>query len=131
MSDFTGTTSVSVPASRLFDYLSDVGNLPHYFARMTSAEPGDGEEVHTTAKMPDGTEAEGDAWFRVDQSAHRIEWGSEGPDDYSGHLQVRESGDASEVEVGLHTTRVEDGDDQVQDGIAETLAKIKELAESS
>jgi len=59
----------------LFDYLSDVGNLPRYFSRMTSAQPGQGEEVRTTAKMPDGTEAQGDAWFRVDQSAQRIAWG--------------------------------------------------------
>jgi uncharacterized membrane protein len=131
MGEFTGTTAVSVPAATLFGYLSDVGNLPRYFARMTSAQPGEGEEVHTTAEMPDGTEVEGDAWFRVDESAHRIEWGSEGPNDYSGHLEVREAGEGSEVEVGLHTTRVPDGDDQVQDGIAETLARIKEQAEGS
>lgn len=129
MADFTGTTSVSVPPATLFDYLSDVGNLPRYFARMTSAVPGDGEEVKTTAKMPDGTEVQGDAWFRVDQGAQRIEWGSEGPSSYAGHLEVRSAGDGSEVEVHLHTTRVPAGSSEVDDGIAETLASIKKQTE--
>lgn len=130
MGDFTDSTTVDVPADRLFEYLSDVSNLPKYFARMTSAQPGDGREVHTTARMPDGTEVEGDAWFTVDQSAHRIEWGSEGPNDYHGHLDVTPSGDTSTVEVHLHTTRVDDGNEQVRDGVRETLAAIKEQAES-
>lgn len=130
MADFTGTTTVAAPAPALFAYLSEVANLPRYFARMTSAAPGEGEEVRTTARMPDGTEVQGDAWFRVDETARRIEWGSEGPSEYAGHLEVTARGDSSEVEVHLHTTRVEDDDAQVRDGIAETLARIKEQAES-
>lgn len=131
MADFTGTTTVSVPTTALFGYLSDVANLPKYFSRMTSAQPGQGEEVRTTAKMPDGTEVQGDAWFRVDEQAQRIEWGSEGPSEYSGYLDVRPSGDGSEVEVHLHTTRVEPGDSEVQAGVEETLANIRSQAESA
>ncbi len=129
MADFTGTTTVSVPTNALFDYLSDVSNLPKYFSRMTSARPGNGEEIKTTAKMPDGTEVQADAWFRVDQDAQRIEWGSEGPSEYSGYLDVRPSGDGSEVEVHLHTTRVADGDQQTQDGVQETLDNIRQQVE--
>ncbi len=130
MADFSGTTSVSTSPDVLFDYLSDISHLPDYFARMTSAAPGDGEQVRTTARMPDGQEVQGDAWFRVDAAARRLEWGSEGPSSYAGRLEVRPSGDGSEVEVHLHTTRVEDGDAEVQDGIAETLSRIKDTAES-
>jgi uncharacterized membrane protein len=129
MGDFTGSTTVNVSPSKLFDYLSDVGNLPDYFARMTSAQPGDGEEVHTTARMPDGQEVQGDAWFRVDDDAQRIEWGSEGPNDYHGYVDVRPSGDGSEVEVHVHTTRVDDGSSEVDEGIRETLSKLKQQAE--
>lgn len=129
MGDFTGTTPVSVPIDVLFAYVSDVGNLPRYFSRMTSAQPGDGEEVRTTARMPDGTEVQGDAWFRVDRAARRIEWGSEGPSEYAGHLQLIPDGQGSVVEVQLHTTRARDGDRQVQDGIRETLAALKAQAE--
>lgn len=131
MGDFTGSTTVDVSASALFDYLSSVRNLPRYFTGMTSAEPGDGEEVHTTAKLPDGREVEGDAWFRVDDGAQRIEWGSEGPNDYHGYVDVTASGDGSQVEVHLHTTRVDDGDADVERGIQETLANIKRQAEGA
>ena len=129
MADFSGTTTVSAPAEQLFDYLSDISNLPKYFARMTSAKPGDGDEVKTTAKMPDGTEVQGDAWFTVDDAANSITWGSEGESNYSGKLDVSSDGANSSVAVSLHTTRVEDGDSQVQDGVKETLASIKRLVE--
>lgn len=130
MADFLGTTDVSVPADALFDYLSEVSNLPKYFARMTSAEPGQGEEVKTTAKMPDGTEVQGDAWFKVDEAAKKLHWGSEGPSEYEGELEVTGEGGSSTVEVRLRTTRVEPADAGVKDGITETLANIKRLVES-
>lgn len=115
----------------MFDYLSQVANLPRYFTRMTSAQPGDGQEVHTTARMPDGQEVQGDAWFRVDRDAQRIEWGSEGPNDYHGYLDVRpaDGGHSSEVEVHVHTTRVGDGNSELQDGLRETLANITRQVE--
>jgi uncharacterized membrane protein len=131
MADFTGSTRVEASADALFDYLSDVSNLPRYFARMTSAEPGEGEEVRTTASMPDGTEVGGDAWFRVDPERRHLEWGSEGPSSYGGQLDVTEAGSGAVVELRLHTTRAEPGDQEVQDGIDETLAKIKELTEGA
>ena len=129
MADFRATATVNAADGALFDYLSTVQNLPHYFSRMTSATPGDGAEIHTTAQMSDGTEVEGDAWFRVDQEAQRIEWGSEGPNDHHGSLEVTASSGASEVTVQLHTTRVADGDQTVQDGLHSTVATIKRLVE--
>ncbi len=130
MGDFSGSTTVSAGSHALFDYLSDVSNLPQYFSRMTSAAPGDGEEIKTTAKMPDGPEVQGDAWFRVDRDAQRIQWGSEGPSDYHGSLDITPSGDtSSQVEVKVHSTRVDDGDRTAQDSITETLSNIKRLVE--
>jgi uncharacterized membrane protein len=129
MADFTDTTPVNVDVATVFDYLSDVSNLPHYFARMTEATPGDGEEVHTKAAMPDGQEVAGDAWFRVDDQAKTIEWGSEGASDYHGKVTVRSAEDGSEVEVHLHTERVSADDDEAQQGIRETLSNVKRLVE--
>ncbi len=127
MTDYTGSSRVDAPADALFDYLSDVGNLPDYFSRMRAAEPGEGEEVHTVAEGPDGQTVEGDAWFRVDQGAKRIEWGSEGPNDYHGHLDVTEEGRSSRVEVHISTARVTSG--EVDRGIEDTLAAIRRLVE--
>jgi uncharacterized membrane protein len=129
MADFSGTTQVDASAQALFDFLSDVSNLPRYFARMTSARPGQGQEVHTTATLPDGQQVEGDAWFQVDADAKHLAWGSEGPNDYRGDLDVRDAGSGAEVEVHLHTTRIEDGNAEVQQGVDQTLATIKHLVE--
>ena len=74
MSDFQAGATVNADERALFDYLSDIGNLPDYVARMTSARPGDRQEVHTTAQTPDGQHVGA-------TPAHRIAWGSEGPHD--------------------------------------------------
>jgi hypothetical protein len=60
MGDFQATTTVTAAEGALFDYLSQVQNLPHHFGQMTSAEPGDGEQVHTTARLPDGQQVDGE-----------------------------------------------------------------------
>ncbi|UOZ05514.1 SRPBCC family protein [Amycolatopsis sp. WQ 127309] len=129
MSEFRAATNVNAGKEALFDYLSEVGNLPRYFERMTSAGRGEGDEVVTSAKLPDGRQVQGSAWFRVDAAAHRVEWGAEGANSYHGSLELREAGDGTEVEVRMHTTRVPDGDETVQQGLEGTLANIKRLVE--
>ncbi|MDQ1743589.1 MAG: hypothetical protein QOE23_1928 [Pseudonocardiales bacterium] len=63
MADFVASTDVTAPAAELFDYLSQVQNLPNYFDRMTSVtDNGDGT-IATTADLGDRT-VEGEAWFR-------------------------------------------------------------------
>lgn len=129
MGDFTASETIAAEPGALFRYLSDVRNLPRYFSRMTSAEPGQGEEVRTTARLPDGREVESSAWFRVRKDGQRIEWGAEGSSDYHGYLDVRPAGSGSEIQVHLHTTGVSEGNQDVSDGIRETLANIKQQSE--
>lgn len=122
MANYQARTELVAPARQVFDYLSDVGSLPDYFDRMTSARPTDGAAVQTTAKLPDGTEVEGEAWFRVDADAMALSWGSEGPNDYHGHLEVSGDDDGSIVTVTLNTVRAET--EQIQRGLEETVANI-------
>jgi hypothetical protein len=56
------------------------------------------------------------------------DWGSEGPDDYHGYLDVTGDGGSSSVTVFLHTERHDSGD--IDRGIAETLATVKRLVEA-
>lgn len=107
-----------------------MSHLPQYFARMTSAVRGDGEEVITSASLPDGSEVEGRAWFQVDSDNLHIAWGAEGEHDYHGSVDVRAGESGCEVEVHLHTSRVADGDVEVAQGVRETVANIKNLVEN-
>ena len=129
MPDYRRSTNVDVDADTLFDFLADIGNLPRYFARMTSAEPAEGEAIRTTAEIDvpgEGKKSvEGEAWFRVLGDRKRLEWGSEGPNDYKGELDVTADGDGSRVTVALHTESSHSG---IEDGIDETLATIARLA---
>lgn len=129
MGEYQSTTAVSAPPDRLFDYLSEVGNLPKYMKRMKSAERSGDEAVRTVAEAPGGKTVEGEAWFKVKQDQNRIEWGSEGESNYNGWLEVRPAGGGSEVEVFISTQRVES--DVVQKDVEETTGEIKRLVEGS
>ena len=130
MGDFSSSTQVIAGEQVLFEYLSDVSNLPKYFARMRSATMSGPEEVDTEAEV-NGQTVRGQAWFRVDYDRLHLEWGSEGESRYSGQLDVEGDTRQSTVTVRLHTERVDDGDPQVTQGIEQTLAQIKQLTEAN
>ncbi len=121
-------TVVGMEADELFAFLSDIENLPTYFSRMKEASPAEGEAVHVVATSPDGEERRGEAWFRVLRDAHRLEWGSEGPNDYSGALDLDPlDGDRCKVTVSVHTVRV-GASEEVDRSLEETLANIEAAA---
>ncbi|HEX8519343.1 MAG TPA: SRPBCC family protein [Pseudonocardia sp.] len=139
MGAYESTTTVEASPDELFAYLSDVNNLPEYFAAMKSAEPagqaeGSGggtvppgaEAVHSVAVV-DGQRREGEAWFQRDADTRSLRWGSEGPNDYHGELRVDGDGDGSRVTVSLHTEHAEG--DRIQEGLETTLAQIKDTVE--
>lgn len=129
MADYVATAHVHSSADALFAYLSDVGNLPEYFNRMTSAHSVEqGEAVEVTAKIPGGREVEGEAWFRVNKDNLSIAWGSEGESHYSGHLEVSpDHEDAASVVVTVSTEHATG--DEIQHGVDETVENIKKIAE--
>ena len=84
-------------------------------------------EVQVAADL-DGIIREGEAWFRVDRERRHLEWGSEGPNDYHGYLDITGDGGTSLVTVFLHTERHDSG--EIDRGITETLAAVKRLVEA-
>ena len=129
MADYERSQTVRASAAALFDFLADVENLPRYFEQMTAAEPAGGEAVRMRAEI-DGQTPEGEAWFRVDRDALRVEWGSEGPNDYHGWLDVTdEGGGQATVAVHVSTERVEDRPDEINQGIDQTLDNVRRLVE--
>jgi uncharacterized membrane protein len=129
MADHERSHPVESDASTVYALLSDVENLPRYFPQITSAHPvGDGDAVDTTAVIdpPDQPEREvrGEAWFRTDVAARRIEWGAEGESDYSGALTVQENGTGSTVVLSLHTPHEHEG---IEESIDQVLERIDAL----
>jgi len=127
MGDYEQSRDVNAPAQALFDYLADIRNMPRYFSSMTSAESAGGEAVHVTAVV-DGKEREGEAWLKVDSDGKHLDWGSEGPNNYHGSLDVTGDGAASRVSVALHTDNVED--QRIDQGLTETLDQVQRLVEA-
>jgi uncharacterized membrane protein len=128
MAEFERRRTVDAPADALFAYLSDIANLPLYFRGITAARPGPGPgEIEVAAVVKD-REVRGRAHLEVDEDARRMEWSSEGPNDYHGWLAVRPAGDASEVELHISTVRVQSG--EVDEGIDRSLDVIARIAAS-
>ena len=127
MADFLAKTDVAAPADELFDYLSQIDNLPNYFERMTSVTDNEDGTISVSADLGDRV-VEAEAWFEVDPAARTLSWGSEGPNDYTGQLQVTGDGPNSVVEVTLRTERP--GGEEIQEGLEQTVAVIKLIMES-
>ncbi|HEX8095786.1 SRPBCC family protein [Jatrophihabitans sp.] len=127
MADFLASTDVAAPADELFEYLSQVENLPNYFERMTSVTDNEDGTISVAADLGNRV-VEAEAWFEVDQEAKTLSWGSEGPNDYTGQLQVTGTGSHSVVEVTLRTERT--GGQEIQEGLEQTVAVIKLIMES-
>ncbi|WP_168582501.1 SRPBCC family protein [Gephyromycinifex aptenodytis] len=133
MPEFSKSIHVDVEPRRLFDYLSDVGNLPRYMPRLSHAEPaGDDGAVQVTAhpKLPDGRQVEvkGTAWTRVDELGRRFSWGSVGSrNNYRGTFDIDPVESGSQLTVTIVSERADGA--AVQTGLGDTLASIKNLVE--
>lgn len=133
MADYQKSTTVLVEPARLFDYLSDVENLPRYLPRLTSATPAGDGTVSVTARIePDDgppREVQGEAWIRVIEAGRRLQWGATGPNDYHGELDVdsADQGRTATLTIRLHTERAEG--EQVEQGLIEALAGLERAIE--
>ena len=132
MPDFSRSTTIEASPDELFEFLSKVENLPQYFTGLTEAHHTTGDEVHVSADPavtggdPDASGAvQADAWFRIDAEQRALAWGSEGPHDYRGELQVTPDGGSSRVSLHLHTEH--DAAEPIERGIAATLSNIEHL----
>lgn len=125
MAEYERRRFVAAPPDALFDYLSDVGNLPVFIRDMKEAHLGPGpEEVAVTAVVMD-REVAGVAHLEVDRAARSMRWSSEGPNDYHGELQVHPADGGSEVELSVSTVRVESGEvDEALDRSLSVIARV-------
>ena len=132
MADYTGTSTIDVPATTLFAYLADPVNLPEYFPRLTSAQRTTDDQVAVTARIEteDGQtrDVAGEAWLKVTRADQTLTWGSPGPNNYTGTLDLDPIDEGScRLRVTITTDHT---DDHIQTGVDETVSGIKRAAEA-
>ena len=117
------TEHVAATPDAVYGAISDLSNLPKIVPQLTGARHvGDGR-VEVDARY-EGHEQHGEASFRADDAARRIEWGA--ASGYGGWMQVDADGDGSRLTLFLDTphSRASDHD------VAATLDAIRMLVES-
>ncbi|CAM3717845.1 SRPBCC family protein [Kibdelosporangium persicum] len=128
MPTFRRSRTLHAGEDRVFEYLAKVDNLPKYFDQMTSAKPAGGDRVDVVAEVH-GEKEEGEAWFRVDRTARRIQWGAPGSD-YSGVLDIKADQDRTIVDIELHTAQPHASDDEIDQALDATLDHIRDQVEA-
>lgn len=116
--------------------------LSQYLPTIKNAQPQQEERIRTQGQVGEHS-YDSDGHFRVDQQARRIEWGSDGENDYGGWLEVQEDGDLqSQVKVHIHyapkpetAQRMAEQspshsfESAMNEGISKTLESIKRICE--
>lgn len=141
--DFEQSTIVNADADAIFEFLSDVRNVPQYLPTVKNAEPQQGDRIRTQGQAGDHP-YDSDGHFRVDQQARRLEWGSDGENDYRGWMEVQSQGAQSQVKVHIHfappaqmaqkmAERSPDHsfESAMNEGIGKTLESIKRICEGT
>jgi uncharacterized membrane protein len=139
--EFEQSVMVAAPADQIFDFLADVRNVPQYLPTVRDAQPQQGDRIRTQGQAGDHS-YDSDGHFRANQQARRLEWGSDGENEYSGWLAVQENGSQSQVTVHIHfAPRPEMAQKMAErspghsfeaamgEGITKTLESIKRICE--
>ena len=140
MSDYSNSVTVNATPDQVFEFVSQVHNLPQYLPTIKSAEPQSSDrvkiqgEVRGHAYSPDGQ-------FKADRANHSLQWGSDGEHQYHGSLEVKPaSGNSSQVTVHISLTpkpeeaqRMQSGGQSVEqilkEGVDKALQSIKNIVE--
>lgn len=141
--DFEKSITVNAPADRIFEFLSDVRNVPQYLPTVTHAEPQSEGRIRTQGHAGDH-EYDSDGHFNIDRQRQRLEWGSDGESEYGGWMEVNGKGDQSEVKVHIHYAPPQDikqhmeeqspehsFESAMNEGIGKTLESIKRICEGT
>lgn len=141
MAEYTDRVDVAAPANDVFRFVSDIGNLPKYLPTVHHAQSHPHQRVEVDGKA-NGHAYQSEGWFKVDQAARTMTWGSDGSNNYSGKMAVLEEGSISKVECSLHftpTAEIKESMDRHQggpsaamtDGLRASLASIKAICEGT
>ncbi len=108
MAQYEQSQNIDVAADEVFEWLSDVDNLPKYLppikeARIegSTSEGQPGQRLYLRDEIPDRGEFESKGYLETDGEAREMRWEAESSRDYFGSLKVDEAADGSLVTVHL------------------------------
>ena len=135
MAEYEHAATVQAPADQVFEFVSNVRNMPKYLPTVQSATP-DGAERVAVEGEANGHHYDSDGHFKVDAAQRTMEWGAD-EDDYTGRLKVDGQGSQSTITIHLSFKEQGGGDDQhipdqtrrVQDGLEAAVESIRNLIE--
>ena len=141
MPEYTDHIEVAAAPDAVFRFVSDIGNLPKYLPTVHGASARPDERVEVDGKA-NGHAYSSEGWFKVDEAARTMTWGSDGSNDYSGKMAVSGEGGTSKVACSLQftpTDAIKDAMDRNQggpsaamtDGLRASLASIKAICEGT
>jgi len=139
MPDYEHSLAIEASPDAVFDFVSDIANLPKYLPTTHKAEAQPGGRVRVQGEAG-GHAYDSDGYFRLDAPNRRMEWGSDGENRYLGWLEI--DGAADECEVTVHLTfqpkpeqsermdeQTGDRDKTIMDGLVAALESIRNYAE--
>lgn len=118
------TEHVAATPERVYGAIANPENLPHFVPQLTAVEVGEGDRLTIEARY-EGHTQKGEAWFRADEAALRIEWGAPGSE-YRGWIQISPDEAGSRLTLFLATSHGDASDAEVMG----TLDGIRRLVES-
>ena len=101
MGEYQRTIKIKAEAGKVFDFVSDINNLPRYLPTVREAKPQGDERIIVEGEAA-GHPYHNDGNFHVDHGARRMEWSSDGENDYRGWLEVKDGTEAATSEVTVH-----------------------------
>jgi hypothetical protein len=114
---------VAADPDSVFAALAEPANLARFVPQLTKITRQNGDQVEVEARY-EGRTQRGEGYFRADEGARTVEWGTQGG--YRGSMSVAADGDGSMLTLSLHTTHIEHADHD----IAATLDAIRRLVEA-
>jgi uncharacterized membrane protein len=126
--EFEESMTIDAPADRVFDFVSNVQNLPKYLPTTRNAQSQPGDRVRVQGRA-EGHDYDSDGYLRKDREHFRLEWGAD-ERYYKGRLEVQPRG-AQSSEVRVHLSFKGGGTgpgpspDEVRHGIRDALKSIQ------
>ena len=140
MPEYEQSIMIDAPADDVFNFVSNLSNLPRYLPTLHSAEAEGQDRVRVQGGAgPHDYNAAG--YFKVDPAEYFMEWCADTDRHYSGWLEVLEIGDACEVTVHLSfnpdynmaqkmAKETPDLDEEMDAGIRSALLSIQRQCEA-